>query len=216
MTVPSGQRCRGGTARCIYMKKLTDTDALCVLIEQRLSSSERLICVFEGRCASGKTTAADAIAERLGGEVVHTDDFFLPPGLRTPERLTQPGGNVHYERLKSEVIEPLTHGEKVTYRAFDCSIMDFGKEKTAGSRPLIIIEGAYSLHPILGDYFDIAVFFDIELKEQRRRILARGGKEKLAAFESRWIPLEESYLAACSPERRCEVYIDTSERGAEQ
>ena len=35
------------------------------------------------------------------------DDFFLPPALRTPERRSEPGGNVHYERFLTEVLPNL-------------------------------------------------------------------------------------------------------------
>ncbi len=47
---------------------------------------------IDGRCAAGKTTLAQALADATGGGVIHMDDFFLPTGLRTAARLEEPGG----------------------------------------------------------------------------------------------------------------------------
>ena len=44
-------------------------------------------------------------------------------------------------------------------------------------------------------------------EEQLRRIAARSGPEKLAAFQARWIPLEEAYFQAFSPEKHCDFYF---------
>jgi len=63
-------------------------------VRKLLASQERVIVAIDGRCGSGKTTLAALIAKEFDCSVFHMDDFFLPPGLRTPERLGEPGGNV--------------------------------------------------------------------------------------------------------------------------
>ena len=62
---------------------------------------------IDGGSASGKTTLANRLGQELGCPVVHMDDFFLPPMLRSDDRLNQPGGNVHYERFAAEVLPGL-------------------------------------------------------------------------------------------------------------
>ena len=176
-------------------------------ILELLDSRERVIVSFDGRSAAGKSTAAELLAAELDGEVIHMDDFFLPPDLRTDERLAQAGGNVHYERFAAEVLAGLESGEPFDFRVFDCSVMDYGSSLTAGLKPLTIIEGAYSMHPCFGHYFDLAVFFDIDPEEQKRRILNRNGAEKLNAFTQRWIPMEERYIAAFGIMNRCSMVI---------
>lgn len=57
------------------------------------------------------------------------DDFFLPPELRTAERLSQPGGNVHYERFSAEVADGILRGKPFEYSVFDCSIMGVSGKK---------------------------------------------------------------------------------------
>ena len=44
------------------------------------------IFAIEGRCASGKSTLANAMAAVYGCPVFHLDDFFLPAELRTEQR----------------------------------------------------------------------------------------------------------------------------------
>ena len=46
-----------------------------------------VVIAVDGMAASGKTTLAGLLAQRLDAAVVHMDDFFLPQGFRTPERL---------------------------------------------------------------------------------------------------------------------------------
>ena len=55
-----------------------------------------------------KTTLAGKMKERYSElAVIHMDDFFLQPQMRTPGRLSEPGGNVDYKRFCLEVIDPL-------------------------------------------------------------------------------------------------------------
>lgn len=176
-------------------------------LRELLKSEKQVVAAFDGRSASGKTTAAEWLAQQLGGEVIHMDDFFLPVELRTAERLAQPGGNVHYERFADEVIAGLERGGGFQYRRFDCSIKDYNGTIDAGEKRLIIVEGAYSLHPVYGHYYDLAVFFHIDPEEQKRRILARNGTVMLDGFTQRWIPMEEKYIAAYDIESRCDITV---------
>ena len=156
------------------------------------------VCVIaiDGRAASGKTTLAKRLEIEFGAGVIHMDDFFLPPELRTEERLSTPGGNVHYERFAEEVLPKLHCPEEFSYGKFDCSVMQINGEVTVGASCVRVVEGAYAFHPYFGCYSDIRIFSDIEYEEQLRRIKARNGDEKLETFKNRWIPLEEKYFEA--------------------
>ena len=83
--------------------------------ELRVLPTGMRIIAIDGRCAAGKTTLAARLAKELGGDVIHMDDFFLPPALRTQERRSEPGGNVHYERFLTEVIPKLASGQASCY-----------------------------------------------------------------------------------------------------
>lgn len=150
---------------------------------------------IEGRCASGKTTMASMLAGILEAGVVHMDDFFLPLELRTEKRFREPGGNVHYERVRDEVLPHLRGTEDFSYQRFDCSQMQLGDKVMVKGSSIYIVEGAYSTHPALGDYASLKFFSDVERKEQLRRIEHRDGKEAVDIFLRRWIPLEEAYFS---------------------
>ena len=170
------------------------------------------IIAIDGRAASGKTTMAGQLAQILDADIVQMDDFFLPPSLRTADRLQSPGGNVHYERFAEEVLPYLREPHPFAYRCFDCHIMDYNGERMIGhirtscdasgdaaprqSAAFRIVEGSYSCHPYFGDYADISVFSTIDPEEQMQRILHRNGPQMAEVFRTRWIPMEEQYIQA--------------------
>ncbi|MGN1163587.1 MAG: uridine kinase [Candidatus Ornithospirochaeta sp.] len=168
-------------------------------------SGSRVIAI-DGRCAGGKSTLARSIEEVMDVSVIRMDDFFLPPFLRTPERFQTPGGNVHWERFLSEVVEPLSRGEDFSYRIFSCSIMDYSGERWISVSKPVVVEGSYALHPFLPVYWDKAFFLDVDKGEQLRRLQVRC-PEKLEAFKNKWIPLEEEYFSAFGIEGRADEIL---------
>lgn len=179
-----------------------------LLEELRTLPAEIRIIAIDGRCAAGKTTLAAELAEQLGGDVIHMDDFFLPPKFRTPERRSEPGGNVHYERFLTEVIPKLASGEAFSYQRFDCSRMAPGDRIPVQNNGFVFVEGAYSCHPVLGNYMDRKVFLDIDRVNQTERIRGRNGEDRLQDFLQLWIPLEEAYFLAFSVEENADYIIN--------
>ena len=177
------------------------------IIEEHLAQGERLTIAIDGRCGSGKSTLAALLADRFGGAVIPADDFFLRPEQRTPERFAQPGGNMDRERLTKEVLLPLSRGEAIAYRPFDCSTLSLGDPVAVNTSLLVIIEGSYSCHPDLWDYYDLHVFVDVDPNVQMTRIVAREGATKAETFKARWIPLEEKYFSTFEIQEKCDLVI---------
>lgn len=178
----------------------------------RNNPGKTLLVGIDGRCASGKTTAAALLHEEYGWPVVHADDFFLRPEQRTPERYAEPGGNLDRERLKEEVLSPLKEGKPVSFQRFDCSVMRLGEVIDINPQELVTVEGSYSLHPELREFYDLKIFLDVPYEEQLKRIEERSGKEKLQVFIDRWIPLEERYFTGCGVAESADIRINTSTR----
>ncbi len=181
----------------------------CILpILRRLHQSPGVrVIALDGRAASGKTTKAALLSAALDAPVIHMDDFFLPPSLRTVERLAQPGGNVHYERFAEEVLPHLADGTAFTYRVFDCGQMDFGGVRKIPAKAVRIVEGSYALHPQLGDYADLTVFSTVNAQEQMNRILRRNGEKMAEMFRTRWIPMEERYFEHFGIRERADICL---------
>lgn len=152
------------------------------------------IIAIDGHCGAGKTTLAARLSEHYDSvNVFHMDDFFLQPHMRTAERLSTPDGNVDYERFLAEVLLPLTKRAPFSYFQYDCK-RDQLTPVAVQPKQLSIVEGVYSLHPALRDYYDVKVFLDIDEDHQAKRILARNTPEMASRFFNEWIPLEEKYF----------------------
>lgn len=162
---------------------------------------------IEGGSASGKTTLGGLLEKIYGCTVFHMDDFFLRPQQRTPERYAEIGGNVDRERFLSEVLIPLSRGEDIEYRKFDCSVMDLGPVERVTPERLTVIEGAYSMHPELAGYYDLSVFLDVSPEKQRERIIKRNGPKMAQRFFGEWIPLETKYFEGTDIMSRCDMVI---------
>lgn len=176
------------------------------IILKKLAEKDRIIIAVDGRCASGKTTLAAKLADSFDCNVIHMDDFFLRPEQRTSERFDTPGENIDHERFLSEVLLPLKEDKSFFYRPFDCKTMSLGEPVDLPFKAINIIEGSYSCHPELFGYYDLRIFMTVDKAEQLKR-LAERDPDKLEAFKSKWIPLEEKYFAAFDIEGRCDLVI---------
>jgi len=174
-------------------------------LDRMLRDQDQVTVAIDGPCGAGKSSLADLLQTIYDCNVLHMDDFFLPAAMKTQERLQEPGGNVHYERLYKEVLAELSQNRPFHYRPFNCGSQSLGTEIAVFPKPLNIIEGAYSLHPALADAYDLKVFLEIGPEEQSKRILRRNGPEMLKRFISQWIPLENRYFQALKIKDQCDL-----------
>ncbi len=171
-----------------------------------IGNGGRYVIAVDGPCASGKTTLVDDLVHEMTFSRISMDDFFLPPFLRTPERFSEKGGNIHYERFIDEVIAPLTAGRSFTYRRFSCRTLSYeGEVFIPGDGP-VIVEGSYALHPAFPRYWDASFLLSVDRAEQIKRLSLRS-PEKLEMFISKWIPLEDEYFKACEVSSRSDYIL---------
>ena len=162
-----------------------------------------LVIGIDGMCASGKTTLAAALSRELAAPVIHTDDFFIPRHRRTgTERI-----NIDEKRFVNEVLCPLSQGGELCYGVFDCKTQSITEQRSVPKSEFYIIEGSYCLHPCLLNVYDIKVFCEISEKLQKSRLIEREGGEGYAAFESRWIPLENEYFEKYNIREGCDIIL---------
>lgn len=180
-------------------------------IKNLLKDNKQLIIAIDGRCGSGKSTLGALLAEQFDCNIFHMDDFFLPFEMKTSKRLAEAGGNVHYERFEEEVLRPLQNHKYVQYRQYICSKGDFSQPIKVEYKNLTIIDGSYSLHPTLRNYYDYKIFVTVDPKVQYERILKRNGKEKLQDFLNKWIPMEEYYFEELDIKNKCDLILNTTE-----
>lgn len=185
---------------------------LAEIIAARLAEhpNKPLLLALDGRCGSGKTTLAAQLAERFPNSAVfHTDDFYLPPADRVDGWEHIPCANMDLARLSREVLAPARDGDAVSYRAYSCREGAYLPTKSIASKPLFLVEGSYSHHPLLAENYDLRVFVTCSKEEQARRLQAREGK-RYPNFVQRWIPLEEGYFAQYHIETHADLILDTA------
>lgn len=164
-------------------------------IDALLKEKEKVSVAIDGNCGAGKSALASLIGGVYDCNTFHMDDFFLRPEQRAPLRLREPGGNVDHERFAEEVIAGLKSGREFAYRKFDCSRLALGNAVAVAPKRLNVIEGSYSMHPKLVEYYDLKIFMQTGGHEQTERIRRRSGEEMLKRFIAEWIPLENKYFS---------------------
>ena len=177
----------------------------------RTETEGRVTLAIEGGSTSGKTTLAKLLTQLYDCTVFHMDDFFLRPEQRTQERFAEPGGNVDRERFLEEVLLPLHKQETVSYRRFDCGTFTLAEPVAVKPSKLIIVEGAYSMHPELAEYYTLSVFLEISSETQRKRIEKRNTPELAKRFHEEWIPMEQRYFTELKVKERCDLICKNEE-----
>ncbi len=172
-----------------------------------LQKKGRAVVAIDGMAGSGKSTLASMLAGLTGGQVIHMDDFFLPPVKRTADRLAEPGGNVDYERFLEEVCPGLESGDAFSYGVFDCSVMEITGKRQIADVPVRIVEGSYAMHPAFGRYAGVSLFLHLSPEEQMKRIIARNGERMAEKFKNIWIPMENRYFRDKHVAERCRFVI---------
>ena len=171
------------------------------------NKKEIIVIAIDGMTGSGKSTLAEELSKVYNAPIFHADDYFLPPELRTEERLNEPGGNIHYEKMKKEIIDILVAGKinsTIKYKPFICKNQSYGKEKNFKLSKINIVEGSYCLNPHFGKYYDISVFLKINEKSQIERLTKRC-PQMINTFINKWIPLEKKYHDAFKLYDNCDI-----------
>lgn len=173
-------------------------------ISDLLAKKERIIVAIDGYSNGGKTTLASRIAESFEDcVVIHVDDFYLPKN--SVKKNTINDGNIDYDRLKSEVVDKLSE-EAFEYHIFSCEKQDFIGKTILKHPRLIVVEGAYSLHPCLGNYYDLSIFIEIDEKTQIGRLKKRN-KANIDEFINKWFVLERNYFSFYHIKNKASIVI---------
>lgn len=180
---------------------------LYIAVEKCLREKGSATIAIDGNCGAGKSTAARLFASVFDCNVFHTDDFFLPPEKRTPQRMEEVGGNMDRERFRAEICENLRAGKPFSYRPFDCSAMALSDSVEVQPKNVSLIEGSYSMHPELREYYDVTVFLSVHPTLQTARILERNGSVLLRRYVDEWIPMENEYFSKMKVRETCQILL---------
>ncbi len=177
---------------------------------EALSASEAsrpLLVAVDGECGSGKSLLSAALSCIFEAPVIHTDDFYLPMPLRTPEKMREPGWNLDLPRFLEQVAEPLRSGKPCYYAVYDAHHDALTYSRRLPDALVYIVEGTFALRPELAGYYAHSLYITVPHDLQKDRILSRNGERIYADFEARWNPDFERYSKAFDVEKSAEFTL---------
>ena len=155
------------------------------------------------------------------------DDFYGPMDAREMSALGPEEGYDRYfdwERLREEVLVPLTRGLTARYRRYDWGRHRLGGWTEIEPEGLVVVEGVYSTRPELRDLFRFSIFVETGRDERTGRSMARAEAEfgskaidNVAARRAdhrfwlqRWMAAEEWYDHHIDPKQWADVVLSGS------
>ncbi|MFF8833072.1 uridine kinase [Streptomyces sp. NPDC015131] len=153
----------------------------------------RLIAV-DGHAGSGKSTFASRLAAALGGApVLRLDD------VATHEELFG-----WTDRLRAEVLEPLSRGEVAHVHPYDWNLRRFGAARPLPPAPVVLVEGVGAGRRALRPFLARLLWMERGAEESWERGRRRDGPPQREFWEG-WTVAETRHFAA-DPSR---PYADT-------
>ncbi|MEV7006371.1 hypothetical protein [Streptosporangium sp. NPDC051022] len=154
------------------------------------------VVAIDGPGGSGKTTFAGRLAEALGAQVIHSDDFPVP--WDEPPQ-------AWFGRVEEQVLGPLAAGLPGGYRRYDWVRDAYTCWVEVPVAPVLLLEGVSTARRTAPAAFTVWVEAPQELR--LARVLARDG-DRYAAQWRQWRRAEEGWFAADGTRDRADLLLD--------
>lgn len=179
---------------------------ICLPLKQR----QRIIAI-DGGGGAGKTTFASCLQEEISDScIVHVDDFYRPPQLRTPLVSTNViNPNFDWDRLRTLILEAVQNDQDVRYQLYDFKTGTLsGKSISIPRDATIIVEGVWSLQKAFVDLYDFCIWLEAPAAIRLERGVSREGEGMRQIWEDEWIPIDDYYQKTEEPHRRADCIVD--------
>jgi uridine kinase len=168
---------------------------------------DQVFVAMDGFSASGKTTLGEKLKKIYNANLVHTDDFFKKITIDPKDPLSIHGANIDFDKINQEIVNPFMHKTGYHYRPFDFKQHAHMDQVHVDYQPMLIIEGAYSMHPKLLANYDYKVFVQVSRFKAYLRIFKRNGFKRLLKFIRMWIPKEIAYVKAMEIKNQADLIL---------
>ncbi|MGN8051403.1 ATP-binding protein [Curtobacterium sp. 22159] len=158
--------------------------------------TERVVVLVDGRSGTGKTTLGDALAERLGAQVVHLDDVY-------------PGWDGL--RAASDAVVTDVLGARSGYRRWDWAASEPDGWTAVDPRLPVVVEGCGALSRDSAPLATLRVWLEADDRTRWQRAIGRDG-EVFARQWERWAAQEEAFIAAEDPAALADLVVRTDRR----
>jgi len=181
---------------------MTLSDVVDAIARRRpMSSTHTFVVAIDGGGGAGKSTFADALAERLdAAPVVRTDDFATwdnPLGWAP--------------RFASLVLQPASRGDTLHYRRSDWETRALGAWVHVAPHRYLVIEGVGSTQLSFAPLISYSIWIDTPREVRLRRGLERDGSHMREQW-TQWMAEEDHYFALEDPQRRADAVVSGDDR----
>lgn len=162
---------------------------------------------IDGPGASGKSTLAAGLVEALPEAVLVPGDDFYRPESDSNRSEIEIAGLFDLSRLWSQVLIPHSQGRELQYQRYDWETGSLGDWATRASGAPLIIEGIYSTHQTLRDYYDLRIWVTAPRAIRLARGIERDGEEARSKWVDVWMPAEDRYVAEQAPQDHAHLVL---------
>ena len=162
---------------------------------------------IDGPGASGKSTLAAGLAVALPNAVLVEGDDFYRPESDSNRSAIEIAGLFDLSRLESQVLIPHTEGRVLHYQRYDWNAGTLGGWATGVKGAPLIVEGIYSTHQTLRDYYDLRIWVTAQRAIRLARGLERDGEEARSKWVDVWMPAEDRYVAEQAPQDHAHLVL---------
>ena len=137
------------------------------------------------------------------------DDFYRPESDPNRSEI-EIAGLFDLSRLASQVLIPHAEGRDLHYQRYDWEAGSLGDWATGASEAPLIVEGIYSTHQTLRDFYDLRIWVTAPRAVRLARGIERDGEEARTKWVDVWMPAEDRYVAEQSPQDHAHLVLDGS------
>lgn len=158
------------------------------LMTQRPRCGSVRVLAIDGGAGAGKSSLASAVAARLSATGVSVAT------VSTDQLLDGWQGQFDFwDRLRTDVLEPIAAGHPGRYRSYDWVAGRFCGQVEVPVPQVLIVEGVSAI-AACGPAAALTVFVDVDRGERERRWVGRDGEPQAEWF--RWLDAEDRYFAS--------------------
>lgn len=188
-------------------------DALAIALGAlaNLPPDRRQVVAIDGVDGAGKTTFADALANRLDRPSVRAsvDGFHNPSAIRYRQGRDSPEGfyrdSFDHGALIGLLLEPFASGRPFCTRAFDY-LKDEPVPRvmvTASNDALLLIDGIFLHRAELRSWWDLSIWLDVPSATASERLQRREGRPAAR----RYLEGQKLYIAEAEPEAQANLIL---------
>lgn len=165
---------------------------------------------IDGPGASGKSTLAAGLAEALTRALLVEGDDFYRPESDSKRSEVEVAGLFDLSRLASQVLIPHLEGRDIHYQRYNWESGVLSDWVRNDSAVPLIVEGVYSTHQTLRDFYDLRIWVTAPRAVRLARGIERDGEDARSKWVDIWMPAEDRYIADHGPLDHAHLVLDGS------